>query len=95
MEEKDVRVERPSLVGRLKVRFGRCPKCGQRLVDEVDGDLISSWTWSPDKYTARTIGLGALRGLPSVHNVETPPCKRCDACDRWYLGKWAYWREAE
>jgi len=95
MEEKDVRCERIGPIARLRVRYGRCPECGGRLVDEVDGGLISSWTWTPDKYTARTVGLSALRGLPSVHNVDTPPCKRCDACERWYLGKWAYRRKAE
>ncbi len=89
MEEMDVRGERLGPFGRLRVRFGRCPECGGRLVDEVDGDLISSWTWTPAKCTARTFG------VPSVHNVETPPCKRCDACERWYLGKWVYQREAE
>jgi hypothetical protein len=89
MEETDVRGERLGPLGRLRIRLGRCPECGGRLVDEVDGDLISSRTWSPAKCTARTFG------APTIHNVEGPPCKRCDACERWYLGKWAYRSKAE
>ena len=92
MEEMDVPGERLGPIERLSVRFGRCPNCGQKLVDEVDGDLISSWMWTPDKYTARTVGVG-VRGLPSVHNVESPRCRRCDTCECWYLRKWAYRRK--
>ena len=95
MEEMDVRGKRLGPIGRLKVRYGRCPECGGRLAEEADSDLISSWTWTPDKYTARTIGLSALRGFPSVHKVDLPSCKRCDVCEQWYLGQWAYWRKAQ
>lgn len=89
MMEIDVRGEPLGPIERAKVRFGRCPKCGRRLTDEVDGDLISSWKWTPAKCTARTFA------MPTMHTIEAPTCRRCDACERWYLGKWTYWRKAE
>jgi uncharacterized protein with PIN domain len=36
MAETDVRGERLGPIERLRVRFGRCPKCSGRLVDEVE-----------------------------------------------------------
>ncbi len=77
-------------IGRLMARFGRCPECGDRLVDELDGDLVSSWDFHHRKWAARMTG-GLNR--PNVHNVSMPACKRCDRCKRWYLGRWAYRRD--
>jgi hypothetical protein len=63
----------------------------EHLADEVDRDLIASWTYGHKKWAARSLG-GLNR--PSIHSVELPSCKHCAVCKRWYVGKWAY-RKAE
>lgn len=91
MEQKDVRAERLGWIDRLRVRCGRCPQCGERLVAEVDGALASSWTFTHKKWAARMTG---ELNRPTVHSVDVPVVRHCGACNRWYLGKWAY-RKAE
>ena len=89
MERDNVRSERLGLLDRLRVERGRCPTCGGRLVDEENGDSIAAWTHVPEKYALR-VGNRRMTGFPRIRNVNVSRCKRCPACERWYIGRWAY-----
>jgi len=92
---EDVRVERLRWIDGLRVRRGHCPRCGGPLVEQENRDRIEAWRHVPRRFTVRAIGGGWTRTFPAISNVEVQHCKRCDACERWYRGKWAYWRKAE
>lgn len=62
-----VRMVRPREAG-----AGRCPACGGRVDRRIDSELIASWTWIPDRWTARSLGCGRHRGMPTVANVTVP-----------------------
>jgi uncharacterized protein YbaR (Trm112 family) len=92
MEPKNVHAERPSWIARQRVWRGHCPRCEGPLVEEHDRDRVEAWSHVPGKYTVRTIGGARMRGFPVIHNVEVQHCLRCDACERWFVGRWAYRR---
>ena len=93
MQSKDVHAERLGTFDRLKVRRGKCPACGHRLVVEKDRDAITAWLHIPGKHDVRVIGGARFIDFPAIRNVEVLGCKRCTASDRWFIGRWAYRRD--
>jgi len=74
---------------RLEVQLGRCPKCGAKLDSARLPELIESWTFQMSKPMARTLG---SRPAPKGHNTSISRCSYCSQCERWYQGRWAYWK---
>jgi hypothetical protein len=89
MEETKVRGEPLGPIGRLRVRFGRCPECGGQLAAGVSHDFASS-TWVREKWMASCVGSECLQSFELVQRNDRRPSRRCTACERWYVGKWAY-----
>ena len=89
MKLDDVRAERLGLLDRMRVHRGRCPTCGNWLIEEEGGDSISTWTHIPEKYVIR-VGGRRMMDTPVIHNVNVARSRRCTACGRWYVGRWAY-----
>lgn len=74
---------------RVEIGLGRCPTCGGRLKSAELPELVENWAFQYDKSVARTLG---NRPVPKGHSTTTPGCRYCDRCQRWYQGRWAYWK---
>ena len=89
MKLDDVRAEQLGLLARLRVRRGRCPRCGCPLIEEKDRESITLWTHIPERHVIRA-GNRRMMHSPRIRCADVTRCLRCTACGRWYVGRWAY-----